>query len=61
MKPTGLGSLVRKKDRIKHAKLIELLKNFQGLANKTENFHQVVGKITDKILKWKKSFGDLDK
>lgn len=56
----SLALLVRKNDRIKVSELIEFLQNLLETAKRVPKIHDSVGKISEKILKWKKSFGDLD-
>ena len=59
-KAPSLSSLVRKRDRIKSAELIEYLELFLQTCANLKDFRKVVGEITDKIMNWKKSYGDLD-
>jgi len=52
-KAPSLSSLVRKRDRIKSAELIEYLELFLQTCDGLKDFHKVVGDISDKILQWK--------
>jgi hypothetical protein len=51
---------VRKKDRIKPNELMEYLASIISLSSRVSNIKPMIGSITEKILKWKKSIGDLD-
>jgi hypothetical protein len=56
----SLSSLVRKKDRVKPAELIEYLDILLKTAKQVGDIKKAVGSITEKVLAWKQSHGDLD-
>ena len=58
--PPSLSGLVRKRDRVKPDELVEFLQSMLQTANRVKNIQKIVGQITEKILKWKQSYGDLD-
>lgn len=58
--PTNLLALVKKKDRLKAAHVIDYLEQLVECAQRVADPLDDIERIFTKIQKWKQSFGDLD-